>query len=120
MGAVSFCHLTIERRGLSLGDLIWLPQSGRSPRPAQGRCADGGQHRRIYTRQKKISRTKPLVQATRPFESVCQSDHVANRDFIVECQNLYVRIRFADTCRLEPRRGQLTNKNSICPWWERL
>jgi hypothetical protein len=37
MGAVSFWHLTIERPGLSFGDLIWLPQSGRSPRPAQGR-----------------------------------------------------------------------------------
>jgi hypothetical protein len=59
MGAVSFCHLTIERPGLSFGDLIWLPQSGRSPRPAQGRCADGGQHRRIYTRQKKYHERSP-------------------------------------------------------------
>jgi hypothetical protein len=42
MGAVSFWHLTIERPGLSFGDLIWLRQSGRSPRPVQGRdpCFD--------------------------------------------------------------------------------
>ncbi len=37
MGARSFWHLTIERPGLSFGDLIWLSQSGRSPPAVRGR-----------------------------------------------------------------------------------
>src|SRR3984885_10366241 len=76
-------------------------------------AADGGQHRRISEKNIANEALGPSHSAIRVTLPIDLCDHVGNRDFIVECQNVYVRIRIAHTCRLEPRRGQLTNKNSI-------